>query len=51
MVWYDDALNFSWPNVLMGVGIAVLVPVLLPAVGYVPALCKYLVYKFCRRLA
>lgn len=35
MAWYDDALKFSWPNVLVVVGVAVLVPVLLPAVGYV----------------
>jgi galactitol-specific phosphotransferase system IIC component len=35
MAWYDDALKFSWPNVLVVVGVAVLMPVLLPAVGYV----------------
>ena len=35
MAWYDDALKFSWPNVLVVVGVAVLAPVLLPAVGYV----------------
>ena len=35
MAWYDNALKFSWPNVLVVVGMAVLAPVLLPAVGYV----------------
>ena len=35
MAWYDDALKFSWPNVLVVVGVGVLMPVLLPAVGYV----------------
>lgn len=35
MAWYDNALKFSWPNVLVVVGVAVLVPVLLPAIGYV----------------
>ncbi len=35
MAWYDDALGFSWPNVLVVVGVMVLAPVLLPAIGYV----------------
>ncbi len=35
MAWYDNALKFSWPNVLVVVGVAVLAPVLLPAIGYV----------------
>jgi len=35
MAWYDDALKFSWPTVLVVMGVAILVPVLLPAVGYV----------------
>lgn len=35
MAWYDDVLKFSWPNVLVVVGVAVLAPILLPAVGYV----------------
>ncbi len=35
MAWYDDVLGFSWPKVLVVVGVAVLAPVLLPAVGYV----------------
>lgn len=34
MAWYDDVLNFSWPNVLVGLGVAMLAPVTLPAVGY-----------------
>ncbi|MGO9176597.1 MAG: DUF5132 domain-containing protein [Desulfobaccales bacterium] len=34
MAWYDDALKFSWPTVLVVVGVAVLVPVFLPALGY-----------------
>ncbi len=35
MAWYDNALKFSWPNVLVVVSVGVLAPVLLPAVGYV----------------
>jgi Protein of unknown function (DUF5132) len=35
MAWYDKALSFSWPNVLVVVGAAALVPVLLPSLGYV----------------
>lgn len=35
MAWYDDALGFSWPNVLVVVGVVALVPVLLPVIGYV----------------
>ncbi len=35
MAWYDNALKFSWPNVLVVVGVAVLAPVLLPALGCV----------------
>ncbi|MFZ5450810.1 MAG: DUF5132 domain-containing protein [Thermodesulfobacteriota bacterium] len=35
MAWYDDVLTFSWPNVLVAVGVAVMVPVLLPVVGAV----------------
>jgi hypothetical protein len=35
MAWYDDALKFSWPNVLVVVGVVILAPVLFPAVGYV----------------
>jgi hypothetical protein len=35
MAWYDDALKFSWPNALVVVGVMVLVPVFLPAIGYV----------------
>ncbi len=35
MAWYDNALKFSWPNVLVVVGVMVLAPVLLPAIGYV----------------
>lgn len=35
MALYDDALKFIWPNALVVVGVAVLAPVLLPAVGYV----------------
>lgn len=33
IVWYDDLLSFSWPNVLVGVGVAILVRVILPAVA------------------
>jgi hypothetical protein len=35
MAWYGDVVKFSWPNVLVVVGVAILAPVLLPAVGYV----------------
>ncbi len=35
MAWYDDALGFFWPNALVVVGVMVLAPVLLPAIGYV----------------
>ena len=35
MAWYDGALKFSWPNLLVVVGVTVLAAVLLPAVGYV----------------
>ena len=35
MAWYDDVLTFSWPNVLVAVGVAVMAPVLLPVVGCV----------------
>jgi hypothetical protein len=35
MAFYDDAVKFFWPNALVVVGVAVLAPVLLPAVGYV----------------
>ncbi len=35
MAWYDDVTEFVWPNALVVVGVAVLAPVLLPAVGYV----------------
>ncbi|MGP8050769.1 MAG: DUF5132 domain-containing protein [Desulfobaccales bacterium] len=35
MAWYENPVNFSWPNVLVVVGVAVLAPVLLPALGYV----------------
>jgi hypothetical protein len=33
MALYDDVVNFVWPNALVVVGVAVLAPVLLPAVG------------------
>lgn len=33
MAWYDDVLKFSWPNVLVAVGVAVMAPVILPMVG------------------
>jgi hypothetical protein len=35
MAWYDNVVQFSWSNVLVGVSVAVLAPVLLPAVSYV----------------
>ena len=35
MAWYDNVLSFSWPNALVVVGVAALVPVLLPSLGYV----------------
>jgi hypothetical protein len=35
MAWYDNVLEFSWPTVLVAVGVAVIAPVVLPAVGYV----------------
>lgn len=35
MAFYDDAVKFLWPNALVVVGVAVLAPVLLPALGYV----------------
>jgi hypothetical protein len=35
MAWYDNVVKFSWPNVLVAVGVVVLAPVLLPAAGYV----------------
>ncbi len=35
MAWVDDVFKFAWPNALVVVGVAVLAPVLLPAVGYV----------------
>ena len=36
MAWYDNVVKFSWPNVLVMVGMAVVAPVVLPAVGYHP---------------
>ena len=35
MAWYDKVITFSWPNVLVAVGVAVMMPVLLPVVGSV----------------
>jgi hypothetical protein len=35
MALFDDVVSFMWPNALVMVGVAVLAPVLLPAVGYV----------------
>jgi hypothetical protein len=35
MAWYDNALKFTWSNVMVAVGVAVMAPVLLPAVGCV----------------
>jgi Protein of unknown function (DUF5132) len=35
MAWYDNVVKLAWPNVLVVVGVAVLAPVILPAVGYV----------------
>jgi Protein of unknown function (DUF5132) len=35
MAWYDSAFTLSWPNAAVAVGVMVLAPVLLPAVGYV----------------
>ena len=35
MAWYDKVISFSWPNVLMAVGVAAMAPVLLPVVGSV----------------
>jgi len=35
MAWYDNVVKFSWPNVLVAVGVVVLAPVLLPVVGAV----------------
>ena len=35
MAWYDNVVKFSWPNVLVAVGVVVLAPVLLPVVGCV----------------
>lgn len=35
MAWYDEVIKFSWPNVMVAVGVAVLAPVLLPMVGCV----------------
>ncbi len=35
MAWYDNTLKFPWPNILVVVGVGVLVPVLLPTLGYV----------------
>ena len=35
MAWYDNVLQFSWPNVIIAVGVAVMAPVLLPVVGCV----------------
>ena len=35
MAWYDKVISFSWPNVLIAVGVAAMAPVLLPVVGSV----------------
>jgi hypothetical protein len=35
MAWFDDVVSFVWPNALVVVGVALVAPVLLPAVGYV----------------
>ncbi len=35
MAWYDDVVGYVWPSALVVLGVAVLAPVLLPAVGYV----------------
>lgn len=35
MAWYDNVLKFSWPNALVGIGVAIMIPVLLPLVGSV----------------
>jgi hypothetical protein len=35
MAWYDNVVQFSWSNVLVGISVAALAPVLLPAVSYV----------------
>lgn len=35
MALYDDIVKFVWPNALIVLGVAVLAPVVLPAVGYV----------------
>ena len=35
MALFDDVVSFVWPNALVVVGVALVAPVLLPAVGYV----------------
>jgi galactitol-specific phosphotransferase system IIC component len=35
MALYDDAVKFAWPGGLVVLGVVVLAPVLLPALGYV----------------
>jgi hypothetical protein len=35
MAWYHNPFKLTWPNVLVGVGVMLLVPVVLPAVGCV----------------
>ena len=35
MALFDDVVSFVWPNALVVVGVAILAPVLLPAVGSV----------------
>ncbi len=34
MALYDDVVKFVWPNALVVLGVAVLMPVLLPAAGF-----------------
>ena len=35
MSWVSNAFKLTWPNILVGVGVALVAPVILPTVGYV----------------